>query len=141
MQPVFRSSLTAIHVIAIAKTSDLRNNGCESLLQSFINDMEKLASVRFSILSNQNFKDCGCNIELCDGTNMNIHGVVLCLLGDVLASIVMGGFKEGVGFALRKCRACLATQEDIQTMVILYIIKGNVRRTNLLYYMYLVSHK
>ena len=50
MQPVFRSSLTAIHVIAIAKTSDIKNYGCESLLQSFINDMEELASVRLSIL-------------------------------------------------------------------------------------------
>ena len=48
---------------------------------------------------------------------MNIHGAVLCLLGDVPASNFMGGFKEGVGFALRKCRACMATQEKIQTKV------------------------
>ena len=65
----------------------------------------------------------------------------MCLLGDVPASNFMGGFKEGVGFALRKCQACLATQEDIQTKVILHIININVLKTNLLYYMYLVSHK
>lgn len=48
---------------------------------------------------------------------MTIHGAILCLLGDVPASNFMGGFKEGVGFALRKCRACMATQEKIQTKV------------------------
>ena len=39
------------------------------------------------------------------------------MLGDVPASNYIGGFKEGVSFALRKCRACLATQDDINTKV------------------------
>ena len=33
------------------------------------------------------------------------------MLGDTLGSNFLGGFKEGVGFALRKCRRCLATKE------------------------------
>ena len=45
---------------------------------------------------------------------------MLCVTGDVPASNFLGGFKEGVGFALRKCRMCLATQSDMSTKV--YIV-------------------
>jgi len=49
-----------------------------------------------------------------------IHGAVLCLCGDVPASCHVGGFKEGVGFATRKCRRCLATNADIICKVHIY---------------------
>ena len=45
MRPVFRSSITAIQVIAVAKTKDIKDYGCEALLNSFINDIENLSSV------------------------------------------------------------------------------------------------
>ena len=45
MCPVFHSSLSAIQVMGIARTQDIKNFGCEALLCSFINDMENLASV------------------------------------------------------------------------------------------------
>ena len=35
----------------------------------------------------------------------------------MLAAHEIGGFKVGVGFALQKCRICLATQDTIQTKV------------------------
>jgi hypothetical protein len=35
------------------------------------------------------------------------------MVGDVPASNFIGGFKEGVGFALRKCRRCLAVKTDM----------------------------
>ena len=38
-------------------------------------------------------------------------------LADTLAAHALGGFKVGVGFALRKCRICMATHEQIQTKV------------------------
>jgi hypothetical protein len=44
-----------------------------------------------------------------------IYGALLCVVGDVPASNFLGGFKEGVGFALRKCRMCLATKTDMST--------------------------
>lgn len=47
-----------------------------------------------------------------------IHGAVVCLCGDVPASCHVGGFKQGVGFALRKCRRCMATNADIDCKVI-----------------------
>ena len=48
---------------------------------------------------------------------MNVHGAVIVLLADTLAAHDLGGFKVGVGFALRKCRVCLATNIDIQSKV------------------------
>lgn len=47
----------------------------------------------------------------------------LCLLGDTPASNFIAGFKEGVGL-LRKCRMCMATEDDIKEKVIqaVYII-------------------
>jgi len=50
-----------------------------------------------------------------------LHGAVICLCGDVPASNNIGGFKEGVGFALRKCRRCMATGEDMQDKVCLKV--------------------
>ena len=42
------------------------------------------------------------------------------MLADTLAAHSIGGFKSGVGFALRKCRNCLATQTTMNTEVTLY---------------------
>ena len=52
-----------------------------------------------------------------NGRTKTIHGSVLVTLADTLAAHQLGGFKVGVGFALRKCRVCFATFEDMQTKV------------------------
>ena len=49
-------------------------------------------------------------------------GTVLVVLGDTLAIHDLGGFKVGVGFALRICRHCMATREMAQTKVIHFIV-------------------
>ena len=49
----------------------------------------------------------------------NVKGTVLVLLADTLAAHQLGGFKIGVGFALRKCRLCMATADDVQNKVFL----------------------
>lgn len=40
------------------------------------------------------------------------------MLADTVAAHSIGGFKVGVGFALRKCRNCMATAETMAKMVI-----------------------
>ena len=50
---------------------------------------------------------------------VTVHGAVLCMIGDTPANNFIGGFKEGVGFALRKCRMCMVTVEDMRVKVIL----------------------
>ena len=44
---------------------------------------------------------------------MTVRGGAISMLGDTPGSNFVGGFKEGVGFALRKCRQCMATSTDI----------------------------
>ena len=58
------------------------------------------------------FQDNGYSIEI-GGETVILHGAVLCMLGDTPASNFLGGFKEGIGFALRKCRRCMITSSDI----------------------------
>ena len=52
-----------------------------------------------------------------DGDSKRFYGTVLAVLADTLAAHDLGGFKSGVGRALRKCRQCMATGEDIQSKV------------------------
>ena len=54
---------------------------------------------------------------------MTIYGAVICVVGDIPASNFIGGFKEGVGFSLRKCRKCLATKSDICLKVHVHVQK------------------
>ena len=62
----------------------------------------------------------GINIQL-RNESLKLHGAVVCVCGDIPASNYIGGFKEGVGFSLRKCRRCLATAEDMQAQVRSYV--------------------
>jgi hypothetical protein len=52
-----------------------------------------------------------------DGVEMRFYGTLLVMLADTLAAHDLGGFKAGVGRALRKCRQCMATGDDIQLKV------------------------
>ena len=51
------------------------------------------------------------------GEEHKFHGTVIVTLCDTQAAHQLGGFKIGVGFALRKCRDCMATHSDIQLKV------------------------
>ena len=52
-----------------------------------------------------------------NGTEIRFRGALLAFLADTPAAHEIGGFKIGVGFALRKCRVCLATHGTIQVKV------------------------
>ncbi len=52
-----------------------------------------------------------------DGKEKTVRAGVLYLLADTVAAHSVGGFKVGVGFALRKCRECLATREQASVKV------------------------
>ena len=47
----------------------------------------------------------------------SVQGTLVSFLGDTPAVNMVGGFKEGVGNAMRKCRQCMATYSQIQTKV------------------------
>ena len=46
-----------------------------------------------------------------------LHAAVLVMLADTLGAHQIGGFKSGVGFALRNCRTCMATKETMKDKV------------------------
>lgn len=46
-----------------------------------------------------------------------VKGAVVVMLADTQAAHAIGGFKVGVGFALRRCRDCLATAETMSSRV------------------------
>ena len=56
-----------------------------------------------------------------NGISNHFYGTVLLLLADTLAAHQIGGFKVGVSFALRKCRVCLASLDDMSNKVYKYI--------------------
>jgi len=51
------------------------------------------------------------------GQQQYLQGALLAFSGDTPAACKVGGFKEGVGFAERKCCHCMATAEDISEKV------------------------
>lgn len=51
------------------------------------------------------------------GKQQTVTGTVLYMLADTLAAHSIGGFKCGFSRALRKCRHCLATHEQLSTKV------------------------
>ena len=62
-----------------------------------------------------------------DEKDYKFRGTLVAFVGDTPAINMVGGFKEGVGFALRKCRQCMATHEQIQTKVCLKLMAINHR--------------
>lgn len=50
----------------------------------------------------------------------HLKSVLLAFVGDTPAVNMVGGYKEGVGMATRKCRHCMATDSQIQAKVISY---------------------
>ena len=61
-------------------------------------------------------QDKGYFMQVGDET-LTVHGAALCMLGDTPASNFIGGFKESVAFALRKCRRCMTTATDMSEKV------------------------
>ena len=61
-----------------------------------------------------------------NGITTRFYGAVLLLLADTLAAHQIGGFKVGVSFALRKCRVCLASIDDMSDKVHCYDCLNNI---------------
>jgi len=53
------------------------------------------------------------------GRNIVCKGTMQLFLADTVAAHQIGGFKVGVGFALRKCRHCMASLDEIQSKVLI----------------------
>ena len=102
IQPFLRSSLKAIFLAAVAKSSTIKTNGIDAILRPFIDDLKEFSSSGITI-------DYG-------GTQEVWKGALIAFLADNLASHEIGGFKESFSFANRFCRSCMATSSRSQTL-------------------------
>jgi len=104
IRPEYRSRLSAIQLVAIAKTKDLRaTNGENHLLNDFITTANKLSNggVEFTL----------------HGSIERIEGAVVLMCADTLAAHWIGKFKEGVSFAEKFCRTCELSRNDMAACV------------------------
>ena len=91
--PQYRSRLTAIQLLAVAKTKQVRvENGLQKLLHDFITVINMLSSG-------------GLQMQL-HNTPHIIEGALVLVPADTLAAHWLEGFKEGVSFAVKNCRNC-----------------------------------
>ena len=103
INPIYRSRLANIFLLAIAHTSDVVKFGIDKVLSTFYEELE--------ILSDKGFE-----VQLKKGGVINVKGSLLAVISDTLAAHQITGFKEGVGFAKQKCRHCLCNFDDMQRM-------------------------
>lgn len=97
IRPQFRSTFKAIHLVAVARSTDIDTFGIDAFLLPIVEDLK---------------------ILYCDGITVPVggkectfYGAVLAFLADTLAAHSLGGFKQSMSFALRVCRSCLSTTE------------------------------
>jgi len=101
--PEYRSKLSVIQLLALARTCDIRKCGVDGLLQDFKSTMIELHD----------------GITFCiDGYGVKTYkGFLVCVLADTPAAQLLGGFKEGVGSAVSPCRSCDVKRSDLPALL------------------------
>jgi len=98
--PEYRSKLSVVQLLAIAKTKDVRRSGVRVLLNDFLQTVKQMSNG-------------GINMEV-NGRDHLIVGSLLLVVADTPAAHWLGGFKEGVGFSFKSCRACNASSSTMK---------------------------
>lgn len=98
--PEARSALHNIFVVAIARAKDVKTYGLRRVLDDFISTVKQLQ--RGLVLAIR-------------GRKKTIYGDLVMVVADTPAAALLGGFKEGVGFAENPCRNCLLSMQAIRT--------------------------
>jgi hypothetical protein len=97
IHPECRSSLNTVNLLCVVKSIHLRKYGMNKILENFVRDIKTLESPEGKTF-------------LINGVERQFRGSLLMFTGDTLAANYVGGFKEGVAFAKKPCRACLGSQ-------------------------------
>lgn len=99
VRPQFRSTLKTIQLVAVGRTEDIQHYGINVFLRPFVEDLNQI---------------------YCNGIPVSIggeetvfYGGLLAFLGDTLAAHQVGGFKCSMSFALRVCRSCMITSNQL----------------------------
>lgn len=99
--PEYRSKLSCIYLLALAKTCHIKKHGVKKLLADFISGINLLSTD-------------GITISI-GGRDTCIKGAVVLALADTPAAAWLGGFKEGVSFSHQPCRTCKITSAEMNT--------------------------
>lgn len=102
--PKFRSKLSSLQLVAVAKTYDCKEFGLSKLLFDFMNGINHIHNNGITIY--------------CANQELHLKGGLVAFAGDTLASNLIGGFKEGVGFSLKVCRTCEVRKEQLSLLLI-----------------------
>ena len=102
IRPMYRSSLKAIFLLAVARSQDIDRYGIDAFLRPFVNELKSL------------YVD-GISVRV-GSTESRYHGALVAFLADTQAAHKVGGFKGSVSFAHRICRTCMATRADTQCL-------------------------
>ena len=100
LPPELRSKLSSIYLVAVARAKDLQRFGYKGILEDFVNTVNDLRSTGISMNIN-NFEDI-------------IKGDLIFVVCDNLGAASLGGFKEGMGFAMKGCRRCKADKRTMK---------------------------
>lgn len=92
--------MEAIKLWAVVKTKLLKDVGIDTILKPLVDDLKIMGTV-------------GWDMKF-DGVNIRFRAFLESVLGDTPAVNSLLGFKEGVGFALSKCRLCQCPFDKMQ---------------------------
>jgi len=95
IRPLYRSRLPVIQLLAVVKSAYVKQFGTEHILADFL----------------QGMKDLSAGVAL-PGIGIKT-GALVVVVADTPAANQVGGFKEGVGFASRKCRTCNCSADEM----------------------------
>jgi hypothetical protein len=96
----YRSSYQCMNLLSIFEHRQVAKFDYNTLLRPIVDDLKKLEDgIEFYI----------------DGKPQTVRGTLTAFVADNLASHLCGGFKAGFSKGFRKCRFCLAVEEDIQS--------------------------
>ena len=132
IDPALRSRLDCINLVALFQADLLERYSIDAVLEPFISDLKKLSAVSIlhlvihycQINANNTLylKPGGCTMTIQESSH-SIKGTLIAFIGDTPAVNMAGGFKEGVGGVMRKCRHCLAINSMIQSKVRYKLLK------------------
>ena len=99
--PEHRSNLTAIQLLCVARSNDLKKSDTELLLQDFVTTVNQLSQGGIELIVN--------------GVRHMFEGALVMCPCDTLAAHALGGFKEGVAFAKKPCRVCMGSLNEMKS--------------------------
>ena len=103
IRPQFRSTLKAINLLAVGKVVDIKQYGIDKFFSPFVEDLKNLY--------------CDGVVVETSGGRQTFFGGLLAFLADNLAAHAVAGFKESMSFALRVCRSCMVTSEQVSQIL------------------------